>query len=258
MNDQLNSYTIQHPNGPTIAAGPTSRAVRALYFDETDQLLGLGATELPHHNMTIFDPVLDTDTLTIVLAGQADASGTGTDRFIDFDFDTTGAFRPGLVGIGYDHEAGQLFGYAGEGVIAHSWTAGEWFVSELVWDSLKGFSFSVFSDDSSLSHTGTSNGYSGMDFDRFRLGRFASLAPNGDPGDLLGHIGDVYLFDSASEDNTDLIDQLVHDYYYGETEQVPEPSTFIVWSLLGGLGMTFGWWRRRRQHTSGRFGVGQR
>jgi len=26
---------------------------------------------------------------------------------------------------------------------------------------------------------------------------------------------------------------------------VPEPSTFIIWSLLGALGITVGWWRRR-------------
>ena len=27
---------------------------------------------------------------------------------------------------------------------------------------------------------------------------------------------------------------------------IPEPSTFIIWSLLGALGLTFGWRRRRR------------
>jgi len=27
---------------------------------------------------------------------------------------------------------------------------------------------------------------------------------------------------------------------------VPEPSTVIVWSLLGGIGLTVGWWRRRK------------
>jgi len=30
---------------------------------------------------------------------------------------------------------------------------------------------------------------------------------------------------------------------------IPEPSTFIVWSLLGGLGFAAGWWRRRRRAT---------
>ena len=28
---------------------------------------------------------------------------------------------------------------------------------------------------------------------------------------------------------------------------VPEPSTLIIWSLLGGLAFTVGWWRRRRR-----------
>ena len=27
---------------------------------------------------------------------------------------------------------------------------------------------------------------------------------------------------------------------------IPEPSTFIIWFLLGALGITVGWWRRRR------------
>lgn len=41
--------------------------------------------------------------------------------------------------------------------------------------------------------------------------------------------------------------------YGGETASrvrlniIPEPSTFIVWSLLGSLGITVGWCRRRRQ-----------
>jgi hypothetical protein len=36
---------------------------------------------------------------------------------------------------------------------------------------------------------------------------------------------------------------LTVDYTEGQGV-IPEPSTFIVWSLLGGLGI-IGWWRRR-------------
>ncbi len=35
----------------------------------------------------------------------------------------------------------------------------------------------------------------------------------------------------------------VDDVRYGV---IPEPSTLIVWSLLGALGICFGWWRRKR------------
>ncbi len=27
----------------------------------------------------------------------------------------------------------------------------------------------------------------------------------------------------------------------------PEPATIVIWSLLGGLGISVGWWRRRRK-----------
>ena len=38
---------------------------------------------------------------------------------------------------------------------------------------------------------------------------------------------------------------LMDDFTYGSSP-VPEPATIIVWSLLGGLCLSIGWWRRRR------------
>ncbi len=32
----------------------------------------------------------------------------------------------------------------------------------------------------------------------------------------------------------------------GDVSNVPEPTAIIVWSLLGGLGISIGWWRRRK------------
>jgi hypothetical protein len=39
------------------------------------------------------------------------------------------------------------------------------------------------------------------------------------------------------------------DYYYiqGIAEVIPEPTTFVVWSLLASLGIAAGWCRRRRK-----------
>ena len=34
---------------------------------------------------------------------------------------------------------------------------------------------------------------------------------------------------------------------HGPGGVIPEPSTLIIWSLLGGLGITVGWCRRRRR-----------
>ena len=39
----------------------------------------------------------------------------------------------------------------------------------------------------------------------------------------------------------------LYDYNFRTfVEPIPEPSTFIIWSLLGALGITIAWWRRRR------------
>jgi hypothetical protein len=43
-----------------------------------------------------------------------------------------------------------------------------------------------------------------------------------------------------------------HDYeVFVYRAVIPEPSTFIIWSLLGALGVTVGWWRGRRATRAG-------
>jgi len=39
-----------------------------------------------------------------------------------------------------------------------------------------------------------------------------------------------------------IVDDVRYDDYV-----IPEPSALIIWSLLGALGITVGWWRRRRR-----------
>ena len=39
------------------------------------------------------------------------------------------------------------------------------------------------------------------------------------------------------------------------TAQIPEPSTLIIWSLLGGLAIAVGWWRRRKAVAQGQSAV---
>jgi hypothetical protein len=31
-----------------------------------------------------------------------------------------------------------------------------------------------------------------------------------------------------------------------EQNNIPEPSTVIIWSLLGGMGIGIGWWRKKK------------
>jgi hypothetical protein len=39
--------------------------------------------------------------------------------------------------------------------------------------------------------------------------------------------------------------QMVFTMVSGADDVAPEPSTFVIWSLLGGVAITVGWWRRR-------------
>ncbi len=49
--------------------------------------------------------------------------------------------------------------------------------------------------------------------------------------------GDVYCFG---------MDEFYIDEAAPPPQGVPEPATLIIWSLLGALGITVGWWRKRR------------
>jgi hypothetical protein len=52
----------------------------------------------------------------------------------------------------------------------------------------------------------------------------------------------------VSLDHGSSYDFVAFDYFQlnGEVGVIPEPSTLIVWSLLGALGIGLAWWRRRR------------
>ena len=74
--------------------------------------------------------------------------------------------------------------------------------------------------------------FDGEDYAGLNIGQsFAGIAP--------GQWGDGV--QSPSGD-----DHIVGYLVEFETSAIPEPSTLIIWSLLGVLGVTVGWWRRRR------------
>jgi hypothetical protein len=74
-------------------------------------------------------------------------------------------------------------------------------------------------------------------------------APNGG-GLFYGFIDTVNLFSTVSFSNTNptLADAFGFDNFtIGRREQIiPEPSTLAIWSLLAALGISVGWWRKRR------------
>ncbi len=69
--------------------------------------------------------------------------------------------------------------------------------------------------------------YLGSEFDAVDMVSFSI--------DAIG--GDVFCFG---------MDEFYIDEAAPPPEGVPEPSTLIIWSLLGALGITVGWWRKRR------------
>lgn len=212
MESQVNGFDIQQATvGPILGAGPGGSKPYVLDFNGgTQNLLALSVNA-----GNILSPVteLNTDTLTVVLAGRANVGPAGLSTFINFNY-VAGMGGVDLVSIEYDHDAKQLIGRASGGSISATVAEGEWFVAELVWDGGNGVSLSV---DGTLSGTDSSSAVAAADFDRFRLGRVASNS-----GTLNGSIGDVYIFDSATENNGALIESLIAAY------AVPEPSGLVL------------------------------
>jgi len=67
----------------------------------------------------------------------------------------------------------------------------------------------------------------------------------GEDWPILYEFGDLapFSFDAQAYGTADLASAPLA----GSGHVIPEPTGFVVWSLLGALGITVGWWRRRRQ-----------
>jgi hypothetical protein len=55
------------------------------------------------------------------------------------------------------------------------------------------------------------------------------------------------VFSGFESDNHSIVEGLLSTPYPGqEVSSIPEPTTIIIWSLLGGLAITVSWWRQKR------------
>ena len=200
MDSTVNLFDIQQAGaGPTLVAGPGPNSPYVLSFSGGTQSL----LSLDSNSGNIVSPTteLNTDTMTVVLVGNAGVTGTGTGTYINFNYDVGGA---NLVSLEYDYGSGSVVGRASGGSVSKAVTPGTWFVAEMKWNSGSGVSLAV---NGGSAGTSASSAVAGVDFDRFRLGRRAS-----NTGTLNGLMGDVYIYDSAAEDTSSLVSQLIADY----------------------------------------------
>lgn len=202
IESQVNGFDIQQAGaGPILGEGPSIAKPYVLNFNGGTQ--NLLALDVNAGNILSPETELNTDTLTMVLVGRPTIGASGLSTFINFNYETAMG-GPDLVSLEFDHDTSRLIGRASGGSVSTPIIEGRWFVAEFVWDSGNGISLSV---DGALVGTDASMAVPGIDFDRFRLGRTASST-----GTLNGSVGDVYIFDSAAEDNTALVAQLLTDY----------------------------------------------
>lgn len=164
---------------------------------------------------------LDSNTLTLILVGQANVGGTGIDTFIDFRSDNPAADAIKGFGLQYDHDLGQLQGVVqGDAVAGTSLATGQLFVSALTWNgpaSTATLQVTTLPNQMTVT-TNDSASDLAIDQDRFRLGRTADSAA---ASSLDGLIGDLYLYNDVL-DHGDVVDRLVQSY------SVPEPSSAVL------------------------------
>jgi hypothetical protein len=198
------NFVAQQANAPPLlVAGPTANAPYVFNFDGAQNLLVLGIPLTPPGDIISPLTELDRDTMTVIVAGRPAIGTTGLQTFINFNY-AAGAGGPDLVSLEYDSSSQRLIGRAGGGTASAIAMQGQWFVAELKWNGSSGMSLAV---NGTTPVTAPSAGVASPNFDRFRLGRTAA-----NTGAFTGQIGDVYVYDSATESTSSLITQLLADY----------------------------------------------
>ncbi|MEM9186385.1 MAG: hypothetical protein AAGB00_07820 [Planctomycetota bacterium] len=158
-----------------------------LEFDGNDNLLGF-------ENDTGFadgaSGALSTNVIRAVVAGRAATGGSGLDHFLDL----RGGGATNGLSLRYNRGSGELEGVVNaEVVVSAPVRLDEFFVANLVWNGANA-TLSVATPAGTVSDAGTPADTTAIAHDRFRIGEDA-----GNSRGVTGFIGDVYLYNDASD-----------------------------------------------------------
>jgi hypothetical protein len=185
---------------------------------------------------------MDTDQHQILLALRVDGLGSGVRGILGLKYAGSNDYEL----LSYDHVNNRLQYKVNTTTISVAVPENQWFLANLVWDSSSGISLTAYMPTSpsptssylTATASGTGTALGGADLERYRWGG-SEAAPPGVGGSQFfqGYVGDVYFYNTATDNLSALVDQLAGDYGI----IVPEPSTILL--LLCGAGWAYA--RRR-------------
>ena len=145
-------------------------------------------------------------------------------------FGSSLVFSPGATlhqGVGDGGYATSLLGdVGGVNTFSPAWVTGVWYHDTMVYNATTG---QLTLDVTELT---TGNHFASLSLDNQSF-----------PSDVT-YLGVTRTHAGAGTDLLATVDYNLDNVVLSQA--VPEPTTLIIWSLLGGLGISIGWWRRKR------------
>ncbi|QDS98816.1 dockerin type I domain-containing protein [Adhaeretor mobilis] len=198
---------LQNNNGPPIIAHPTQGSVWE-FSGGNAYLSPRGSRD----NTDGFEDNFDSNTLSAIVVGRFDASGSGTQYLFDLRDDSPiggGSNTPDGFALRYDYNSGMLEGVAKQSVnAAVPLAVDSWFVATYAWDGAN--STATLSVDSFYGSNSSSSAAetAALNPDAWRIGVNGS---NTGATRLHGNMGDALFYNDVA-DHSAVANQLATDY----------------------------------------------